>query len=423
MNGNDNRDQRNGDGGSDDQPTGSDVPGQPEAPAPAFERVRTWQTGTDPPSPPSASVAEAVADVLDGRSDADVVGCLRLALRDPDTSTYETLVAELAEADPVVGTSIGHGWGPSAEDAFDVLLDMGREGVDVTSVLPSLDAITGVAFAEFARPDSAPTTGERGGREADGAEHGDAGESAEEAAPAEAGTDENASADTDPEEDTVRADGARTDEAKAAGPGDVEDGAEGGPETDATLGLSPRGRRDTSHDGDQVALDPDVVLDALVEALATRSVDAADLTAIREGLGVTTAESTRARLDHLHRQVDELLAYADDLEAFIEGTDGGRRVARIASAVSHVDGRLDELTDTTDDLASRLEDVDDRLEAVEASGGAAGSEEFEREVRSSLDELAARLDEVAAQVEAMQAWRDRLESAAERPPDAHGDER
>lgn len=95
-------------------------------------------------------------------------------------------------------------------------------------------------------------------------------------------------------------------------------------------------------------------VDALVEELRTRNLDADERQVIRDALDVEATANRDARLRRLEPQVALLAAYGDDLEAFLD-------------LCGDVTDDIDDLHATVDRLESRLTRLEDRLEPDDES--------------------------------------------------------
>lgn len=107
---------------------------------------------------------------------------------------------------------------------------------------------------------------------------------------------------------------------------------------------------------------------ALRASLETAS--EAEREALAEAIGVEPPESFDARLRHVQTRMDDFVAYADTLEAFIDEHGPAEEF-------------IDEMRSAIDELGTRLEDIEERLEAVEA------------EVDDRLDTVESRVDDIA----------------------------
>ncbi|MEF8758054.1 MAG: hypothetical protein V5A33_07435, partial [Halobacteriales archaeon] len=188
------------------------------------------------------------------------------------------------------------------------------------------------------------------------------------------------------------------------------------------------GSSDPAEDADRedLELDPEAVLSALVTALDGRTLREEELSTVREALGLTSPESVRARVQHLGGRVDELMAYRDALESFIDETDGGKRIERL-------DDRVEELDDdvaTTANLATAVEERTERqsralAEFAERAADrerridelAADQDALAADLEERIDEFDRRLAELERSVERLRAWRSRMETAMGEPPD------
>lgn len=176
-----------------------------------------------------------------------------------------------------------------------------------------------------------------------------------------------------------------------------------------------RGQRDTASDRDdrrsrsRRRSSGDVDVSALVDAVESGEVSAADREALRAALGVSDREggSVDARLDHLQARVEEFGAYAEALSGVVEdyGSADGF-VAETEAAIDDLDDRVAALSDDLaavadrDDLASEAD-----LDAVESTVDALRDDV--NGLRTDVEDIEAaherRLTRVEEDVETLQA--------------------
>lgn len=127
------------------------------------------------------------------------------------------------------------------------------------------------------------------------------------------------------------------------------------------------------------------VVGALVRELEAADPSEQQVTALREALGVDAARHRTVQIRHLQSRVDDLAAYIDALEAFLDknGTaeevlaslqadvdDLASRLDRVEETLAHVDRQQTDLRDAVDRMDRRtatLEETDEQLAAAVAS--------------------------------------------------------
>ena len=205
---------------------------------------------------------------------------------------------------------------------------------------------------------------------------------------------------------------------------------------------------------------------ALARELRAGRIDSEDRETLREVLG--PRDSVTVRIDRLGSRVEELAAYADALESFIDENGSARKLVRRQSeridvldedmegltedAASNradvetiegevetieedveafqdaiagldedveqidgyfesVEGNFEEVEERFENLESRLDSIDDRLDAIEATQES-DREELREDLESQVDERIAdterSVESVAADIEALESWRAQL---------------
>lgn len=156
-------------------------------------------------------------------------------------------------------------------------------------------------------------------------------------------------------------------------------------------------------------------LSAVLSALRDRELTDEERALLRGRLGLEGDGSVSARLRHVQQRVDDLLAYRDALEAFIDENGDPPAV-------------VDRLADRVDALGHRLEEIEGRLDATteelrsletEHDGAVERLDEQYDAVRSDLaearEELTADLETLRADVDRGMAWRERVGEATRSP--------
>jgi uncharacterized protein YoxC len=256
--------------------------------------------------------------------------------------------------------------------------------------------------------------------------------------------DAEADAAEEPADDTLAGDDGEADDEAVTDEGTTDDRSES---DDGEPTVSDDG--DTGAEAESVGDDTDGVVAELAAELATGDVDDADLAVLAEHLdagvdgteeGATTG--LEVRLQRTEREVNELAAYTDALETFLnENGEGQAVVAELRDRADGIDDRLASVSTTVDDLETRLEAVEARgerldslaervdglantvetleteqeetmsevAENAEAVGDLSASlERLEDEHAETTDSLAADLDDVAADVRTVEQWHQRF---------------
>ena len=163
---------------------------------------------------------------------------------------------------------------------------------------------------------------------------------------------------------------------------------------------------------------------ALARELRAGRIDSEDRETLREVLG--PRDSVAVRIDRLGSRVEELTAYADALEAFIDENGSARKLVRRQSEridvldedvertdgyFESVEGNFEEVEERFEHVESRLDAIDERLDAIEATQES-DRKELREDLESQVDERIAdterSVESVAADVEALESWRAQL---------------
>lgn len=122
-------------------------------------------------------------------------------------------------------------------------------------------------------------------------------------------------------------------------------------------------------DGDLVAAEPtlpsvDSIAGALADEIRQDAISDADLAILRQELDVTLPESTNVRIRHLQSRVEDLTAYTEALEEFID--DNGT-AKQFVDEFETFEGDVEGLRDEVDDLEAEITEVqglEDELQTV-----------------------------------------------------------
>ncbi|WP_227376669.1 hypothetical protein [Haladaptatus halobius] len=101
---------------------------------------------------------------------------------------------------------------------------------------------------------------------------------------------------------------------------------------------------------DRIAAATRCVAAALADEIRAGEVNDADLTLIQRELDLDTPESTNVRIRHLQSRVDDLAAYTEALEEFID--DNGTAQSIIEEVENEVEAVRGELGAMNDDIES-----------------------------------------------------------------------
>lgn len=171
---------------------------------------------------------------------------------------------------------------------------------------------------------------------------------------------------------------------------------------------------------------PDAVVNALVTALEQDALTDDQRRTINDALHGGPPKTMAVKLDHLQREIDELTAYKDSLETFIDNYGSGDElvdeireamqafasdVQRIGETVQALRDVVEQANGLLEQHEGRLADHDDRLDATE--DGLASARERLSETGGRVDDLAERVDRTDGRVDAHE---DRLDYLSELEP-------
>lgn len=152
-----------------------------------------------------------------------------------------------------------------------------------------------------------------------------------------------------------------------------------------------------SGDGSAVGADADSSVAALVRDIRSGAAADSEVEALREALEVEAPRHMDVRLRHVQSRIDDLAAYIETLETFIdeEGTPI-QILEQTRDRLENLDGQLDVVKTGLVNARTERQSIEDRLAAVEEQVDAgAGAEHFEAE----LTQLRQRVDDLAEAVE------------------------
>ncbi|MFB6280637.1 MAG: hypothetical protein ABEH40_01290 [Haloferacaceae archaeon] len=191
---------------------------------------------------------------------------------------------------------------------------------------------------------------------------------------------------------------------------------------------------------------PGSVAAALAAEIREGAADDDDLAVLREAIAADVEPeiptSLEVRIDRLQNRTEDLAAYTDALEAFLDEEGTAREVlddledrsaalredldavasetADLDDAVADHDDRLETVEATADDLSdgvasleSGLDDLGSRVEDLEASLDdlAGDTDASVEDLRGTLDDVEATIADVEDEIEDLQSFRDRMRDA------------
>ena len=149
---------------------------------------------------------------------------------------------------------------------------------------------------------------------------------------------------------------------------------------------------------------PGSVAAALADEIRAGEVNSEDLSLIQQELDLDTPESTNVRIRHLQSRVDDLAAYTEALEEFID--DNGTAKTLIEDFKSEVESVREELGEMGDDIESskdegaqaraRVADLETNLNGLE-TGLQSDLEDLESDVEE-LDDVGSNLEGLESQL-------------------------
>jgi len=182
---------------------------------------------------------------------------------------------------------------------------------------------------------------------------------------------------------------------------------------------------------------PEDVASALAAELREGQVPESDLRALREALDVDPSGSDRARIQRIQRDVSDLRAYTDALEAFLDEQGEAQTLLRelrgeidgLEERIRAVDTRVETVANHAETAADRVDEVDAELDDVAASVDELGEELEGMEKRvaaiedglGDVDAVDERLADIEEDLEGLRSVEDRMEELDDRLEEAHTD--
>lgn len=155
------------------------------------------------------------------------------------------------------------------------------------------------------------------------------------------------------------------------------------------------------------------VFDALIQELEQREPTEAERATLVEALGHSPSASERVRLDHVQESVDDLMAYRDALEGFIdEQGPADELIDEIRTKFDAHAAELESLESTVEDLSSRL-DALERTHDTDTEELASRLTGLESELTEELSSLDDDLASIQSDLERVKEWREKLSVAAQ----------
>ena len=368
---------------------------------PGEEVTTVYGIRTDDPAEGERFLGEPT--VAEATDEDDPVGDVADVIGDDSSQAVRDVLASAADAD-----------GPDAADG-----DADDGGIDLAAAEADLGAAAaeGDDGADRESDDEATPDLDLGSDDLDDPESGDAdaevdADAGTEPEPAEpldldADTDIDDSEAVETDADAVEAETGAVgtdavddaDETAAAMESDDEHG--GAVEADTPVGGAVGGA--AAGDGTEG------VAAALAAELRAGNVSEADRETLTEELELNHSTSVDARIGRLQSKVEDVAAYADALEAFVdengfaeEWMDGLQAdLDELDDAIDETRAELDDAADERDGIRSDVAAVDDDVDAVGDDVAALEAEltETTEDLESRLEELRGDLDDVAEEVE------------------------
>ena len=227
------------------------------------------------------------------------------------------------------------------------------------------------------------------------------------AAEADENGDPDGSESTEPGEEDDRESGRSDDGERSEDRAATEDAMDENTPIDTERGTDrTEADEPTVAEGDEDDRDDEALAARLARELRAGRVDSDDRETLRDALG--PRESVDARIEHLRAQVNDVAAYADALEAFLDENGSGRTLIR--RQAERLDALREDLEATTEQAAanreavvaveSDVETIEGNIETIEENVEIIESDvdAFQTAV-SDLDEEIERIDERFASID------------------------
>jgi hypothetical protein len=178
----------------------------------------------------------------------------------------------------------------------------------------------------------------------------------------------------------------------------------------------------SQHQGADLSAEPagdgESLVDDLVRELRRRDLSEAEREVLADSLGVTARNSVAVRLRHVQEKVDDLAAYRDALEAFIDDNgDAPQVIEEFRAEVDAVSDRIAGVEADLADLSTRLDDLEERQTATaERLDDRTAALETARE--DAIAAVEADVENLQAAVRDGEQWRETLSEALSHDPAA-----
>lgn len=148
---------------------------------------------------------------------------------------------------------------------------------------------------------------------------------------------------------------------------------------------------------------------ALATEIREGRIDDDDLAVISSELAVDPTGSERAKLDQLRSRVDDVAAYANALEGFLDENGTAQEILdEFRSDVESLEADLEDVADRVSTVESDVQALDEQLQALDDDVGGIGTDVDD--LKEGLDDLETRLGDLTADVTEILEWRDQLGS-------------
>ncbi|WP_254862629.1 hypothetical protein [Halovivax gelatinilyticus] len=225
------------------------------------------------------------------------------------------------------------------------------------------------------------------------------------------GGDEDVKTDSsDPsDETTVEFDDSSVSEPESQPSDEADDDTDDG-ESDETSGVADP---DPSPSGESTeSLTPTEVASSLATAIRSEEIDTDDLQTIRDALEPTSEPISAVKVEHLQNRVEEVAAYSNALETFLEeeGT-GAQVIERVTSELESIRSDIDALESELEKSSSSVDSVEQSVDSLTDTMSALESSVSEN--TTSIDTVESRLDSLAELTETIESSVGELDGKAD----------
>jgi methyl-accepting chemotaxis protein len=189
-------------------------------------------------------------------------------------------------------------------------------------------------------------------------------------------------------------------------------------------------------DGAAVEMTEGSIVASMAAELRNKDVTKEDLELLREAFDLASpGGSVKARVDKLQKDVNDVIAYADSLEEFLDENGTGEelmeevesvreQVSSFDSEISSVESSIAETEDAVDDVSDDVEAVDDEVADIQATVGDVEDQlsEFDSRIGDVADDVdslheavadvdvESQIDDIHDEIEELKEWREQLSS-------------